>query len=80
MGHALCQVLGERFLFWGMEKEKNRWLSEGSQALCGTFPILKEKKEEWAALSPPAEKPCLRAATWLCSVIWIKRLELKEKL
>lgn len=62
---------------WKWKKQIVRWGQ--CQVSCGTFLILKERKEEQVALSAQAERPCIRAATWLCSVMWIKRLELKEK-
>lgn len=84
LSEALCGTCscsgfgGEVFISggWKRKKQSVRWGQ--CQALCGTFPILKERKEEQAALSAPVARPCLRAATWLCSVIWIKKLELKE--
>lgn len=72
VGHALFQVLGERFLFLVDWKGKNRVLG-GDNAK--PYP---QRKEGRTGCPVSTSRPCLRAATWLCSVIWIKRLELKE--
>lgn len=38
-----------------------------------------QRKEEQAALSAAAGRPCLRAATWLCNVMWIQEIRIKRK-